>query len=321
MERPVAISGPARPRILVAGRDTMIGSAIARRLSRDENCTVVDSPHEPDWTDGSAVDAFLADARPDQLVVAAGRTAGIAGNQRYPADLMVDNLLIATHVIPAAWRHGVQKLLYLGSSCVYPRQAPQPFAADALWTGIVEPTSAAYATAKLAGIRLCEAFRQQHGVMFMSAIIADVFGPGDDFSLDGNGHVVSALMARMHAARAGNVPAITIWGSGIPRREFMFVEDLADAVAFVMKRYQDPGVINIGTGTTTSIRELAELEQTILGYNGELLFDTSRPDGAPVKGLDSAPLRSLGWTPAWDLRRAVEATYAWFLEHEAHHVS
>ena len=299
----------------------MIGSALVRRFARDEAYTVVGGDRQPDWTDATAVDAFLTQTRPEHLVVAAGRTAGIAGNQRYPADLMIDNLLIAAHVIPAAWRHGVRKLLYLGSSCVYPREAPQPFAAPALWTGVVEPTSAAYATAKLAGIRLCEAFRQQFGAVFMSAIVADVFGPGDDFSPEGNGHVVSALMARMHVARLGGAPTISIWGSGNPRREFMYVEDLADAVAFVMKRYEGPGVINIGTGVTTSIRELAEQERQIVGFGGDLAFDASRPDGAPVKGLDSTPLRALGWTPAWDLREALEATYAWFLEHEAHHVS
>ena len=302
--------------MLVVGGSTMIGSALVRRFARDEAYVVVGADHQVDWTDAAAVEAILAEARPDHLVVAAGRTAGISGNQRYPADLMVDNLLIATHVIPAAWRHGVRKLLYLGSSCVYPREAPQPFAPDALWTGAVEPTSAAYATAKLAGIRLCDAFRQQFGVPFMSAIVADVFGPGDDFSPEGSGHVASALMARMHAARLSGAPSITVWGSGNPRREFMYVEDLADAVAFVMKRYADPGVINIGTGVTTSIRELAEQERQIVGFGGDLVFDTSRPDGAPLKGLDTSPLRELGWQPSWDLRGALHATYEWFLKNE-----
>jgi GDP-L-fucose synthase len=252
--------------------------------------------------------------------VAAVRTAGIAGNQRYPADLMLDNLLVAAHVTPAAWRHGTKKLLYLGSSCVYPRNAPQPYKPDALWTGSVESTSAAYATAKLAGVRLCEAYRQQHGVQFMSAVAADVFGPGDDFSADGNGHVVSALLSRMHAARVTGARSVTIWGSGAPRREFLYVDDLADAVLFLMRVYEDGGLINIGTGVTTSIRELADIEREIVGFDGDLVFDAERPDGAPLKGLDSAALGALGWKPSWPLRAALQSTYEWFLEHEASQV-
>lgn len=305
-------------RVLVTGIDTMIGAAIARRFEADEEYELVGAAGQPDWRDAHAVDRFFADTAPDEVVVAAGRTAGIAGNQRYPADLMIDNLLVASHVVPAAWRQGTQKLLYLGSSCVYPRHAPQPFASDALWTGPLEPTSAAYATAKLAGMTLCDAYRQQYGVQYMSAVIADVYGPGDDFSTDGSGHVVSALMSRMHEARRAGAPSITIWGSGTPRREFLYVDDLADAVVFVMRRHDGSGVINIGTGTTTSIRELAEIEREIVGFEGELQFDATRPDGAPLKGLDSAPLRALGWAPSWPLRAALKSTYEWFLTNASH---
>lgn len=310
-----------RHRILVTGAQTMIGAAVASRFEADEAYELVGATQQPDWRDAHAVDRLFADTQPDQVIVAAGRTAGIAGNQRYPADLMLDNLLVASHVVPAAWRHGTTRLLYLGSSCVYPRHAPQPFTSDALWTGPLEPTSAAYAIAKLAGMTLCDAYRQQHGVQFMSAVVADVYGPGDDFSTDGSGHVVSALMARMHAARRDGARSLTIWGSGTPRREFMYVEDLADAVVFVMRRYDGGGVINIGTGVTTSIRELAEIEREIVGFEGELVFDTARPDGAPLKGLDSAPLRALGWTPSWTLRAALQSTYDWFLAHQVAHAS
>jgi GDP-L-fucose synthase len=295
-----------------------MGSALARRFEREASIAVVGGEGQPDWTDGRAVDAFFAHAKPDAVIVAAGRAAGIGINRQHPADLMIENLLVAAHVIPAAWRHGTRKLLYLSSSCTYPREAPQPFRVDALWTGPVEPTSAAYATAKLAGLRLCDAYRQQHGVRFLSAIVADVFGPGDDFSADGSGHVVSALISRMHRAKAEGVRAVTIWGSGTPRREFLYVEDLADAVAYVMRHYNGEEPINIGTGVTTSIRGLAETIREIVGFDGELVFDTSRPDGAPVKWLDSQPLRSLGWSPSWDFRDALVSTYEWFRRHEAH---
>lgn len=310
-------SSSGHSRVLIAGSDTMIGAALVRRFGTGGGCTVVGAADQPDWGHAGAVDAFFQEIQPEHVVVAAGRTAGIAGNQRYPADLMLDNLLVAAHIIPAAWRHGVRKLLYLTSSCTYPRDAAQPFSASALWTGPVEPTSAAYATAKLAGMRLCEAYRQQYGARFLSAVVADAFGPGDDFSADGSGHVVSALISRMHAARRAGTPTVTIWGSGSPRREFLYVDDLADGVAFVMRHYDGEPSINIGTGVTTSIRELAELLRDVVAFDGELVFDVSRPDGAPVKGLDAAPLRALGWVPSWDLRAALQSTYEWFLAHHA----
>lgn len=308
-------------RVLVAGVETLIGAALVRRFERERSCTLVGADGKPDWRNAQEVDRLFAATQPDHVIVAAGRTAGIAGNQRYPVDLMLDNLLVAAHIIPAAWRHGTKKLLYLGSSCVYPRDASQPFEPGALWTGPVEPTSAAYATAKLAGMRLCEAYRQQHGARFISAVAADVFGPGDDFSADGSGHVVSALMSRMHAARLSGAPSVTIWGSGAPRREFLYVDDLADAVLFLMREYEDQTVINIGTGVTTSIRELAEMEREIVGFDGTLVFDVGRPNGAPLKGLDSVRLRGLGWAPSWDLRSALKSTYEWFVEDQDHQAS
>jgi GDP-L-fucose synthase len=306
-----------RTRVLVAGAETMTGAAIVRRFAADARYAVVGADARPDWSDARAVDALLAETRPGHVIVAAGRTAGIAGNQRFPADLMVDNLLVAAHVIPAAWRQGVGKLLYLSSSCTYPLHAPHPWRTESLWTGPVEPTSAAYATAKLAGLRLCEAYRQQHGANFVSAIAADVFGPGDDFGTDGSGHVVGALMARMHAAKVAGLPEVTIWGSGDPRREFLYVDDFADAVLFVMQTDEEHGPINIGTGVTTSIRELALMLRAIVGFGGELRFDTTKPDGMPEKGLDSTSLRARGWAPSRTLRAALEETYAWFLAHDA----
>lgn len=316
---PAAAPAPAtfdhQPRLFVAGASTMIGGAVVRRLDAQGFAALVGIDDEPDLTDAAAVDRFFASARPDYVVVAAGRTAGIAGNQAQPAELMIDNLVIASHVIPSAWRHGTAKLLYLASSCVYPKHAPQPLKVESLWTGPVEPTSGAYAVAKLAGLRLCEAYRQQYGARFMTAIKADVFGPGDDFD-PVNSHVVGALLRRMHEARIAGTPVVEIWGTGSPRREFIYVDDLADAAMFLMRHYEGAEPINIGTGVTTSIRELAEMLRGVVGYDGELRFDTSRPDGMPLKGLDSAPLRALGWTPAWDLGPALRRTYESFLAQE-----
>jgi len=306
-----------RTRVLVAGSDTMIGAALVRRLSGDAAYAVVGTGGQPDWSEAGDVDAFVEALRPDYVVVAAGRTAGIVGNQRYPADLMLDNLLVAAHVIPAAWRRGVRTLLYLTSSCTYPREAAQPFTTDALWTGPVEETSAAFATAKLAAMRLCEAYRQQHGANFFSAVAADVFGPGDDFTGGDESHVVPALMSRMHEAGLARSPSVTVWGSGRPRRDFLYVDDLADAVAFLMGRGDAVPLINIGTGAATSILEVARLVRDVVGFDGELVFDTSRPDGAPIKIVDSKPLRVLGWAPRWELRAALEATYGWFRSHTA----
>ena len=295
----------------------MIGAALVRRSGVDGHASLVGVEGQPDWTDGRAVDRFFAKTRPDQVIVAAGRTEGIGGNQQHPADLMLDNLLVAAHVIPAAWRYGARKLMDLASSCTYPMAASQPWKTDAIGTGATEPTSAASAAAKLAGITLCEAYSQQHGAHYIAAVVADVFGPGDAFGSDGHGHVVSDLMSRMHEGRVTGAKSMTVWGSGIPRREFIYIDDLADAALFLMRAYEDQAPINIGTGVTTSIRELAETMREVGGFRGDLVFDPGRPDGAPVKSLDTAPLRALGWVPSWELRAALESTYEWFLACEA----
>lgn len=291
----------------------MTGRALVRRLEAGGTTTLVGlGAGEPDLRDPGAVDRFFAAAKPDRVVVAAGQQAGIAGNQQYPADLMIDNLLIAASVLPAACRHGTKSLLYLASSCTYPKLAPQPFRTESLWTGPVEPTSAAYAIAKLAGMTLADAYRRQHGVTFISAIGADAYGPHDDFSPE-RSHVAGALLRRMHEAREQGAASLDIWGTGTPRREFIYVDDLAAACLFVMQKYDGAAPINLGTGVTTSIAELAHAVRDVVGYRGELHFDTSRPDGMPLKGLDSSALRALGWAPTWDLRAGLEATYRWYL--------
>jgi GDP-L-fucose synthase len=301
----------------VAGATTMIGRALVRRLGADAGVRLVGTGRdEPDLHDPAALDRFLATARPEQVLLVAGRHAGIGGNRKFPADLMLDNLQIAANVIPAAHRHGVTTLLYLASSCTYPKLAPQPFRPDSLWTGPVEPTSAAYAVAKLAGMTLADAYRRQHGVRFLTAIAADAYGPGDDFSPD-NSHVVGALIRRMHDARIEARPSVEIWGSGRPRREFIYVDDLADACVFALRHATGDEPVNLGTGVTTSIAELADAVRTAVGYQGELTFDSSRPDGMPLKGLDSSILRARGWTPRWTLQAGLTETVRWFVEHAA----
>jgi GDP-L-fucose synthase len=298
-------------RVYVAGDDTIVGTAIRERRRERGYTNVVDRAAEPDLRDRADVRAFFARVRPACVFVTAGRTAGIGGNQQSPADLMLDNLLVGTHVISAAWEYGAAKLLYLASSCTYPRLAPQPLAVSSLWSGAVEPTSAAYAVAKLAGIKLCEAYRHQFGAKFITVIGADSYGPGDDFSPE-HAHVVAALIRRVHEATLANAPSVTVWGSGSPRREFIHAEDLADACVFAMEHYDGPEPLNLGTGVSTSISELAAEIARVIGFRGTFEFDTSRPDGMPFKGLDSTRLRALGWQPRVSLTDGLGSTYEWF---------
>lgn len=272
--------------IFVAGSDTLIGRALVRRLG------------------ARAVAGWPA----DYVIVAAGKSGGITANQKYPADFCADNLRVALDVIPAAHAAGVRKLLYLASSCVYPKAAPQPLRPEALGTGPLEPTSAAYATAKLAGIALCQAYRQQYGAPFLTAIPADVYGPGGRFDEE-DSHVIPSLLAKMHRAKRDGLPSVTLWGTGNPRREFTYVDDLADACLVALEKYDDPMPINLGSGQVVSIREVAELIREVVGYRGELRWDTNRPDGAPIKALDTTVLRSLGWRASVSLRDGLIATY------------
>jgi GDP-L-fucose synthase len=297
-------------RIYVAGGRTLAGRALLKRLA-EHGFTRVVQEAEPDLGDHRAVADFFARTKPEFVFLTAGKVSGIAGNQQWPADLMIDNLRAVTNVIPEAWESRVTKLLYLGSSCIYPKAAPQPFAVASLGTGPMEPTSEAYAVAKLAGMKLCEAYRRQHNAAFVTAISGDAYGPGDDFTVE-NSHVAAALLRRIHEARLEGRPIVDIWGSGKPRREFIYAEDLADACIFAMQHHDGPQPLNLGSGEDVSIAELAQLIKQVVGYEGALRFDDSKPDGMPFKALDSAQLHSMGWEPRWALRRGLEETYGWF---------
>jgi GDP-L-fucose synthase len=297
-------------RIYVAGRDTLAGRALSKRLA-ERGFTRVIHDAEPDFADRRDVSAFFERVRPEFVFLAAGKVSGIAGNQQWPADLMIDNLRAASTVVPAAWESQVRKLLYLGSSCVYPKAAPQPFNVSSLGSGPMEATSEAYAVAKLAGMKLCEAYRRQHNAAFITAISGDAYGPGDDFSIE-NSHVASGLLRRIHEARLEGRPFVEIWGSGKPRREFIYADDLADACIFAMQRHDTNEPLNLGSGEDISIADLAQLITEVVGYGGELRFDSTKPDGMPFKALDSTALRTMGWTPCWNLRKGLEETYKWF---------
>jgi GDP-L-fucose synthase len=300
-------------RIYVAGADTLIGAAIVTALRRD-GYDVLDGVGDVEMARPASVRQFFERQRPEQVIVAAGRSAGITGNQRFPADLIHDNLLVVTHVIHEAWQAGTQRLMFLASSCSYPKLARQPMRPDSLLTGPLEATSQSYAVAKLAGIQMCAAYRRQHGVEFFAAIPADAFGPGDDFSPE-DSHVVAGLMRRMHEAKHAKASSVDIWGTGQQRREFIYVDDLASACAFAMRCYRGPGPLNLGGRRDMSISELAHAIKEVVGFQGELRFDRSKPDGMPLKALDGAELHALGWQPLISFHDALERTYRWFLHH------
>ncbi|HEY7426272.1 MAG TPA: GDP-L-fucose synthase, partial [Gemmataceae bacterium] len=275
---------------------------------------ISEPPGEPELTCSRQVKEFFAAERPEYVFLAAGASGGIHANHAYPATLMRDNLLSATHIIHTAHRYGVAKLLYLASSCSYPRLAPQPMRVEALMTGPLEPTNEAYAMAKLAGLKLCQAYRQQYGSPFVTAIPANAFGPHDDFSAQ-DSHVIPGLIRKFHEARCRGQAEVRVWGSGQPRREFIYARDLADACLFVMNNYDDAEPINLGGGTDLSIAETARVIADVVGYHGRLFFDATHPDGMPLKGLDSEPLKELGWRPSTTFRAALAETYDWFLRH------
>jgi GDP-L-fucose synthase len=306
--------------IFVAGGETLIGAAILRVL-RQQGCErVLGGPDGPlDLCSAAAVDAFFARHRPEYVFHAGGRSGGIAANTKRPAELAYDNLLGSAHVVHAAHTYGARRLLYLASSCSYPRLCPQPMQEENLLSGPLEPTNEAYAVAKLAGMKLCQAYRQQYGDEFLVGIPANAFGPGDpDLIVKKGGspedsHVIAALLRRFHEAKLRGDAAVSIWGSGRPRREFIYVDDLADACLFVMERYRDAAPLNLGGGTDLSIRALAEKIREIVGYSGGLEFDASRPDGMPLKALDSSKLLGLGWRPKFAFDDALRRTYEAFL--------
>jgi GDP-L-fucose synthase len=295
---------------------TVIGAALVRELRRQGyvNLLAADGD-EPDLSESGAVDGFFGRFAPEVVFLAGGRTAGIRGNQLVPADLMLNNLLVECHIVDRAFRHGVRELLYLASSCCYPRACSQPMREESLLTGPLEPTNEAYALAKLAGIGLCRAYAQQHGVRFISVIPGDAFGPRDDFNPE-ESHVVAALLRRMHEAKLSGAATVAIWGTGTPRRDFVYVDDLAGACISVMQQYEGLGPINVSAGMDLSIRDLAELLKDVVGFRGTLEFDTSKPDGMPLKVLDTSELKKLGWRPRTPLRDGLQATYTWFVEQQ-----
>jgi GDP-L-fucose synthase len=302
--------------IYVAGGNSLVGNALRDHLRAIGYRNLVGvPPHEPDLTCPGQVEDFFAEFRPQYVFVTAGASGGIQTNRDRPAELMLDNLLSTTHVIQQAHRYQVTRLLYLASSCIYPKIAPQPLRVESLMTGPLEPTNEAYATAKLAGLQLCQAYRRQYGVDFLTAIPANPFGPYDDFRLD-SGHVIPALMQRMHLAKIHGEDSLTLWGTGQPVRDFIYSRDLANACVFVMQHYRAPEPINIGHHEEHSIAATARILADVVGYRGKLCFDPHRPDGMPRKVLDAQRLQGLGWRPATDFRTALEETYAWFIEHD-----
>jgi GDP-L-fucose synthase len=302
-------------RIFVAGHRGMVGSALMRRLTREDCQLLTVGRDEVDLRRQEAVERWFAANRPDTVFVSAATVGGILANDTRPAEFLYDNLMMAANVIEASHRAGVKKLLFLGSSCIYPRLSPQPIVEEALLTGPLEPTNQWYAVAKIAGLKLCAAYRRQYGCDFISAQPTNLYGPGDTYDLQSS-HVVPALIAKIHRAKIDEGRAVEIWGTGSPRREFLHVGDCADALVFLMERYSGETQINIGWGEDVSIRELAEIIATVVGFEGGFRYDTSKPDGAPRKLLDVSKLAATSWRPRIPLHEGIEDAYRWYLQSE-----
>lgn len=301
-------------RIYVAGHTGLFGSAIVRALKRQGYGNILTRTHaELDLTDGAATLAFFEKEKPEYIFVAAALVGGIRANDTYMADFAMENLLITCNVLRAAHETGVKKLLYLGSSCIYPREAAQPVKEEYLLTGLLEPTNEGYAIAKIAGVRMCDYYKRQYGDNFISCIPANVYGENDDLDPQ-NSHVIPALIRRFHEAKMNGRPYVEIWGTGSAEREFMYIDDGAEACLYVMEKYDCPGTINIGMGETTSIRALAEQIKEVTGYQGEIRYDTSKPDGMPRRLLDSTKITELGWYPHIQLPEGLKMTYDWYLK-------
>jgi len=300
-------------RILVAGARGLVGTAICRALAaRGFSYVLAPSRTVLELRDRTAVDRFFAAERPEYVFLAAAKVGGIVANDTYPADFIRDNLEIQTNVIDAAHRHGTAKFCFLGSSCIYPRLAPQPLTESSLLTGPLEPTNEWYAVAKIAGIKMCQAYARQYGFRAISVMPTNLYGPGDNFDLQ-TSHVLPALLRKLHTARESGHADVCVWGSGTPRREFLYVDDLADALLFLMERYDSPEIINVGCGEDVTIAELARLIADIVGFRGALVFDRSKPDGTPRKLLDVSKTRALGWQAKTPLADGIRATYDWYL--------
>lgn len=301
-------------KIFVSGHRGLVGSALVRELTlQGYRNLVLRTRQELDLTRQTDVDAFFEEERPDYVFFASAKVGGIHANNTYPAEFIRDNLAIQTNVIHSAWKHGVKKFLFLGSSCIYPKFAPQPMPESCLLTGELEPTNEWYAVAKIAGIKMCQAYRRQYGFDAISAMPTNLYGPGDNFDLQ-NSHVLPALIRKFHEARERGEASVEIWGTGTPRREFLHVDDLARACVFLMQHYSEEGIVNVGWGEDVSIRELAEIVRDVVGFKGRMEFNTSKPDGTPRKLLDTSRITQLGWKPQIDLVQGVRATYQWFTE-------
>jgi len=303
--------------IFVAGHRGLVGSAIVRRLQAGgfRNLVLRDR-HELDLTRQDAVERFFAAVRPEYVFLAAAKVGGILANNSYPAQFLQDNLVIQSNIIDAAWRNGARKLLFLGSSCIYPKHAPQPMPEECLLTGPLEPTNEWYAIAKIAGLKMCQAYRRQYGFDAISAMPTNLYGPGDNFSLQ-NSHVLPALLRKIHTAKEAGAAEVEVWGTGTPRREFLHVDDLADACLFLMQNYQGESWVNVGWGRDETIAELADTIRRVVGFEGALRFDPSKPDGTPRKLLDTRRLTELGWAPKIGLEAGIRSTYEWFLNNLA----
>jgi GDP-L-fucose synthase len=298
----------------VAGHRGLVGSAIRREAERLGIQVVGKSRNELDLRVTADVFAYVGEIDPSSIVMAAARVGGILANSTYPAEFISDNLHMQLNLLNAAVRHGVPKVLFLGSSCIYPKFAKQPIREDSLMTGALEPTNDAYAIAKITGVMQVQAIRQQYGLPYVSAMPTNLYGPGDNFDLE-NSHVMPALIRKMHEAKVRGDSTVTVWGTGAPKREFLHVDDLAKASLFLLDHYDDPTPVNVGTGEDISIRELAELVQRIVGFDGTLTWDTTKPDGTPRKLLDTSKINALGWKPTISLEDGLRSTYAWYLEH------
>lgn len=300
-------------KVFVAGHAGMVGSAIVRRLTR-EDCTVLTAARdELDLRDQPAVRAWFATYRPDAVFLAAGKVGGILANDSFPSDFLYDNMMIEANVIEASHRYDVEKLLFLGSSCIYPKFAPQPITEDSLLTGPLEPTNEWYAVAKIAGIKLCQAYRRQHGRDFISVMPTNLYGPGDNFDINSS-HVLPALIRKVHEAKMSGAASVEIWGTGLPRREFLHVDDLADACIFLMKTYSEHEHINIGSAEDMTILDLVNLVCKAIGFSGDIVHDRTKPDGTPRKLMSADKLRAMGWAPTIAMPSGIASTYRWFLE-------
>ena len=316
----------SKQKIYLAGHRGMVGSAVLRQLQASgHDNIVVRTHHELDLTDQSAVKAFMQTEKPDQVILAAAKVGGIHANNEYPAEFIYQNLMMEANIIHQAWAVGCQQLLFLGSSCIYPKFADQPMQESALLTGILEPTNEPYAIAKIAGIKLCESYNRQYGTDYRSVMPTNLYGENDNFHLE-NSHVIPAMIRKFHDAKVAGSPTVTLWGTGKAMREFLHVDDMAAACLHVMNlpkpNYQavtEPMLshINVGTGVDVTIKELAETIQKVVGFAGEIIWDSTKPDGTPRKLMDNAKLRSMGWQPTIDLAKGLELTYQWFIEHQA----